>query len=252
MRLGVPVHVLSEHGRRSAVPRRAPPEGSAVAWIAAARRFAEPSNRHSQRVALLKRLLPAIGVALLLLIAVWPQLSPLWERMRVAWPAIDLRDARELRMINPRYAGIDRQGRPFVVTAAVGRQVPDRQDLMSLRAPRAEMTLHSGATVVITAATGVYQSQTQLLDLFGKVTLVHQNGTRLVTDAARVDGAHNTAEGSDPVVGHGPNGDISAQGFRVLDRGDRILFTGRSDLLLKGARPGTAKKIGRASCRERV
>ncbi len=36
-------------------------------------------------------------------------------------------------MVNPRYAGADRTGRPFVVTAASGRQVPDRQDLMSLR-----------------------------------------------------------------------------------------------------------------------
>ena len=92
-------------------------------------------RRHTRRVAVLKRVLPAIGVSLLLLIAVWPRLVPLWERMRFSFPAIDLRDARELRMVNPRYAGIDREGRPFVVTADFGRQIPDRQDLMSLQAP---------------------------------------------------------------------------------------------------------------------
>lgn len=215
--------------------------GRRAAWISAAQTFAGPANPHSRRVALLKRVLPATGVALLLLIAAWPGFAPLLERIRVAVPAIDLRDARELRMIDPRYAGIDRLGRPFVVTAAVGRQVPDRQDLMSLEAPRAQIKLHSGAELVVTAASGVYQSQTQLLDLFGKVTLVHQNGTRFVTDAARVDAAHNTAEGSDPVEGHGPSGDIRAQGFRILDNGDTIQFTGRSDLLLKGAAPGTQK-----------
>ncbi|HKS88889.1 MAG TPA: LPS export ABC transporter periplasmic protein LptC, partial [Stellaceae bacterium] len=212
---------------------------AAVAWVAAARELAGPASLHSRRVALLKRVLPAIGIALLLLIAVWPRLAPLWERLRIAIPAIDLRDARELRMINPRYAGIDRAGRPFVVTAAVGRQVPDRQDLMSLQEPRADMALHGGATVVATARTGVYQSQTQLLDLFGDVTLVHQNGTRFVTDAARVDAANNTAMGSDPVAGHGPSGDIKAQGFRVLDKGDTVVFTGRSDLTINEATPGT-------------
>ena len=31
-------------------------------------------------------------------------------------------------MVNPRYAGTDRSNRPFVVTAAIGRQVPDRDD----------------------------------------------------------------------------------------------------------------------------
>ena len=41
---------------------------------------------------------------------------------------------------------------------------------MSLERPRADMKMHAGADVVITAATGIYQSQTQLLDLFGEVT----------------------------------------------------------------------------------
>lgn len=215
--------------------------GNAVPWMAAAWAATTPDIRHSRRVALLKRVLPAIGVALLLLIAVWPEVSPLWERMRVAFPAIDLRDARELRMIAPRYAGVDRLGRPFVVTAAVGLQVPDRQDLMSLQSPRADMKTHRGADVVVTAATGIYQSQAQLLDLFGNVTLVHQNGTRFVTDAARVDVADNSVEGSDPVEGHGPSGDVKAQGFRILDKGDTVVFTGKSDLLLRGAKPGTQK-----------
>jgi hypothetical protein len=127
------------------------------------------------------------------------------------------------------------------VTAAVGRQVPDRQDLMSLEAPRADLKMHAGADVVVTAATGVYQSPVQLLDLFGQVTLVHQNGTRFVTDTARVDVANSTAEGGDPVVGQGPSGDVNAAGFRILGKGDTILFTGRSDMLLRGAAPGTAK-----------
>ncbi|HLY45229.1 MAG TPA: LPS export ABC transporter periplasmic protein LptC [Stellaceae bacterium] len=226
---------------RSSATRLGAIPGRRAAWTPASQAGDGPTNPHSRRVALLKRVLPATGVALLLLIAMWPGLAPLWERIRIAVPAIDLRDARELRMIDPRYAGIDRLGRPFVVTAAVGRQVPDRQDLMSLEAPRAQIKLHSGAELVVTALTGVYQSQTQLLDLFGKVALVHQNGTRFVTDAARVDAAHNTAEGNDPVEGHGPSGNVKAQGFRILDNADIIQFTGRSDLLLKGAASGTQK-----------
>lgn len=203
---------------------------------------AAPAFRHRRRVALLKRILPAVGATLLLLIALWPRLAPLWERMRLALPAIDLRAARELKMMHPRYAGIDRQGRPFVVTAVSGRQLPDRQDLMSLQAPRAEIKTHSGAKVVITANTGIYQSQTQLVDLFGEVTMVHQNGTRFLTQSARVNAAANTAQGNAPVEGHGPSGDIKAQGFRILDKGDRILFTGRSDVLLKGAKASPAKQ----------
>lgn len=210
--------------------------GSAVTWGGAGWTGSAGDNRYSRRVALLKRVLPAIGLALLLLITIWPRLAPLWERMRLGFPAIDLRDARELRMLNPRYLGTDRLNRPFVVTAAVAHQVPDRQDLMSLEAPRADMKTHGGADIVVTAVTGMYQSPVQLLDAFGDVTLVHQNGTRFVTDTARLDIAHNAAQGDDPIEGHGPSGDVKAQGFRIFDKGDTILFTGRSDMLLRGAK----------------
>lgn len=195
------------------------------------------NDRYSRRVALLKRLLPAIGLALLLLIAVWPRLHPLLESVRLRLAVIDLREARELRMVNPRYAGLDRYNRPYVVTAAIGRQVPDRDDVMALERPKAVMTVHGGASVVVTAATGIYQSQAQLLDLFDDVNLVHENGTRFVTRRAHVNLSDNTAEGHDPVEGHGPSGDIAGEGFQILSKGDTIIFTGRSSLLLKGTKP---------------
>jgi lipopolysaccharide export system protein LptC len=198
------------------------------------------ADRHSQRIALLKRVLPALGVALLLLVAAWPRLAPLLDSVRLGFPAIDLREARELKMLDPRYAGIDRLNRPYLVTAAVGRQVSNRSDLMSLERPRAVMTVHGGAKAVLSAATGIYQSQSQLLDLFGDVTLTHQNGARFVTNRAHADFSTNTAEGHEPIEGHGPSGDIWGQGFRILDKGDTIVFTGRSHLLLKGARPAKA------------
>ena len=197
-------------------------------------------DRYSRRVAFLKRVLPAIGVALLLLVAGWPRIAPLLERVRLGLPAIDLREARELRMINPRYAGLDRYNRPYVVTAAIGRQVPDRDDVMSLERPKAVMTVHGGASVVLTAASGIYQSHAQLLDLFTDVNLIHENGTRFVTQRAHIDLSDNTAEGHDPIEGHGPSGDITGQGFRVLSKGETIIFTGGSHLLFKGTKPSGA------------
>lgn len=198
------------------------------------------ADRYSRRVAILKRILPAIGVAMLLLVAAWPRLGPLLDSVRFGLPGIDLREARELKMLEPRYSGIDRYNRPFVVTAAVGRQVPNRNNLMSLDQPRAELTAHDGAKIVLTAATGIYQSQTELLDLFHRVTLTHQNGTWFTTRQAHADFSDNTAKGDDPIEGHGPSGDIWGQGFRVLDKGDTIVFTGRSHLALKGSKPRKA------------
>jgi lipopolysaccharide export system protein LptC len=204
------------------------------------RRAGATADRYSRRVLFLKRMLPAVGLTLLLLVAVWPRLHPLLQQVQFGLPAIDLREARELRMVNPRYAGLDRYNRPYVVTAEAGRQVPDRNDVMALEQPEATMTVHGGASVVVTAATGVYQSQPQLLDLFDDVTLVHENGTRFVTRRGHLNLTDNTAAGHDPIEGHGPTGDISGEGFQILSKGDTIIFTGRSDILLKGTKPSAA------------
>ncbi|HEU0218788.1 MAG TPA: LPS export ABC transporter periplasmic protein LptC [Stellaceae bacterium] len=201
-------------------------------WVASL-----PGNRYSRRVALLKVALPAIGGALLLMVVVWPRVAPLLERFRFA--AIDLREARELRMINPRYAGTDRNGRPFVVTAAVGRQIPQRDDVMAFDQPVANLQTHSGAKVVVTADSGVYQTETQFLDVFGNVTMTHEDGSTFKTASARFDVANSAGEGHQPVEGHGPRGDIAGQGFQLLDKGDIIIFTGQSSALLKGTRQQT-------------
>lgn len=194
-----------------------------------------PDNRYSRRVALLKVALPAIGISLLLLVVVWPRVAPLFNRLRVA--AIDLREARELRMINPRYQGTDRDGHPIVVTAAVGRQVPQRDDVMSLDQPVAHLQSHSGAKMTVTADSGVYQTQTQFLDMFGNVTVTHENGSTMVTSAARLDSINNAAEGHAPVEGHGPQGDVTGQGFQLLDKGAVVIFNGASTLQLRSTKP---------------
>jgi lipopolysaccharide export system protein LptC len=190
-------------------------------------------DAYSRRVALLKRLLPMIGLALLLLVAAWPRLEPLLYSVRFGLPIIDRRDARELQMTDPRYAGVDRLNRPYVLTAAAGRKMPGGNDLMSLDHPRGQLLAHAGMTVVLTAVAGIYQPQARLLDLFGDVTLTRQDGTRFVTPSAHVDFSAETARGQEPVAGHGPSGSIAAQGFRILNRGDTIVFTGRSHLLLE-------------------
>src|SRR5258705_9545227 len=95
---------------------RARPEVTAV-WPTSDRlagRARLGGDRYSRRVALLKRLLPAVGLTLLVMVAVWPRLGPLLDSVRLGFPAIDLREAHELRMVNPRYAGIDRFNRPYV------------------------------------------------------------------------------------------------------------------------------------------
>src|SRR6185312_15923521 len=133
------------------------------------RRIAPPGVGYSRFVALMKLLLPAVAVGLILLIAVWPRLETAMGYLRLKLPKIEIGDARELRMINARYSGIDKHHRPYVLTADVAQQMPNQSDLVSLEGPKADITMNSGAWIALTADTGVYLTQPQLLDLFGDV-----------------------------------------------------------------------------------
>jgi lipopolysaccharide export system protein LptC len=202
----------------------------AAAGAGAGRRPARPNTGYSRFVNLMKFILPAVAAGLLLLIVAWPRLQAGFDRLRLSFTRLDLSEARDLRMVNARFAGIDKLHRPYVLTADVARQMPDRNDLMALEGPKGDITLQSGAWLALTAFTGVYLSQGQLLDLFGDVKVFHDRGYELTTDTAHVDMAAGTAEGNDAVQGQGVFGDVTSQGFRLLDHGQTIIFTGKAKL----------------------
>lgn len=198
----------------------------------AGRRPARPNTGYSRFVNLMKLLLPAVAAGLLLLVIAWPRLQAGLDRLRLSFTRLDLSEARDLRMVNARFSGIDKRHRPYVLTADVARQMPDRNDLMALEGPKGDITLQSGAWLALTAFTGIYLSQGQLLDLFGDVKVFHDRGYELTTDTAHVDMAAGTAEGNDAVQGQGVFGDITSQGFHLLDHGQTIIFTGKAKLHL--------------------
>ena len=145
-------------------------------------------------------------------------------------------------MLNARFDGLDEKNRPYTVTADMATQSDSDEDLIELELPKADITLEDGAWLALTARSGKYRQKSQILDLIGSVSLFHDQGFELRTEAARVDLARGVAEGNQPVQGQGSTGFIEAQGFRVLDRGARIIFTGKARLIVNPeTRPETRK-----------
>jgi lipopolysaccharide export system protein LptC len=190
------------------------------------------TRSHSRFVQRSRWILPSLAVSLLLLVGAWPQIQGAIDRMRVGIARIDLSEARNLRMVTPRYSGIDRENRPYVLTATAATQSGQGDDIVTLDAPKADMTMNSGSWVQVTSYTGTYQPQPQLLDLYGDVELYQDHGNEFHTDSAHFDIADGTGGGDQPVNGHGPFGHVTAQGFTMTNRGDVIVFTGKTHLTL--------------------
>jgi len=92
--------------------------------------------------------------------------------------------------------------------------------------------------LVLTAAKGIYGRTAESLDLEGSVVLYHDSGYEFLTEKAKIDLERSIAEGDVPVRGQGPFGNLQAEGFRLVDKGKTIYFTGKSKLVIY---PGAGK-----------
>ncbi len=193
------------------------------------------SNRYSFFVGFMKVLLPATAAALILLVFAWPQFTLEEEGFRLSVSKLAPGQAESLTMLNARFEGLDENDRPYTVTADIATQSESDKDLLTLERPKADITLEDGTWLALTAKSGEYRKQAQVLDLTGSVNLFHDKGFELRTESARVRLDEGTAEGTQPVEGQGSIGTIQAEGFRVLDRGARIFFLGRSHMVIERA-----------------
>lgn len=190
---------------------------------------------HSHVVSLLKMLLPAVAVGLVALVLLWPQLNPLERSFRLKPVAVSIDDLENLRMLNPRYVGSDSQNQPYTLTADQATQLSGDSNITDLVKPKGDISLKDGSWIALTADAGTYRKQNEILDLEGNVDLFQDGGYEIVTERARIDLENGTAEGNDPVSGQGPDTELQGQGFRVYDRGNRILTTGQSRLVIRQA-----------------
>ncbi|HTH98937.1 MAG TPA: LPS export ABC transporter periplasmic protein LptC [Stellaceae bacterium] len=192
-------------------------------------------RRYSRFVGRAKLILPLSAAALIVAVAAWPYFSAGLSKLRTPVAAPTASQIAEVRMLAPHYIGTDRQQRPFSLTAKMARQTGDSDDLMALDAPHADLKANNGSQVTVSGDSGIYQSQAHFLDLKGNVTLSQDKGYSFHTDAARVDLENGSSEGHDPVTGGGPNGHITAEGFRAEQGGQAIMFTGHTNLVVDAA-----------------
>lgn len=224
--------------RRPGDERMADEVADTMSPTAHARRFSAGTPRElpatlfraSRTVALMKLLLPALALAIVALILTWPQLIPDHANFRLGDNPLRVTPSVTdgLTMDNPRYVGVDEQQRPFQVTARRASQVSRDANRLQLETPQADIAIAPDEWLALTAKRGIYDKNARTIDLDGDVTLYHDRGYTLSSPSARVSLSEGSVSGDQPISGHGPSGTVEGEGFRVLDRGARFVFTGKS------------------------
>ncbi|WP_298223950.1 LPS export ABC transporter periplasmic protein LptC [Acidocella sp.] len=187
--------------------------------------------RRSFRVTMLKRALPAAALLLLAALALAPSWQSGPDANRVTYHVSQTTGTAASRMQDATYHGRDQQDQPYTVTAASAVQRGHGQ--VTLTAPEGDITLKSGAWLMLKSATGVYHQKRDMLDLKGGVTLYRNDGTIMTTRNSAINLRKGAASGSDPVQVTGPFGALTAQnGFSLATRGNEIIFHGPATLTL--------------------
>lgn len=190
--------------------------------------YAAKRGSYGRGARIAKFVLPSLALALAGLIVVWSQINPIIPRLPLSEIEVASEEIEAITMENARFAGVDAEGRSFNVTADRAIQSAENEQHIALQHPRADFMFADGTKIAIRSDTGDLQRDVRILDLSGSVTLVQDGGYEFRTTKARIDLKRRTAGGDAIVEGHGPTGEIRADGFEITDRGQRVVFRGRT------------------------
>ena len=212
---------------------------TAAAPGAATQRFADMGPRRrrggfgrSRFVGTMKYILPGLAMLLLVVVVAWPEFASDDDRFRIPEAVGPIGTSRP-QVLNARVLGVDSQSRPFQITADTSAlKNEEGREFYFLEQPKADIVLEDGSWVALTAVDGEYEEETKFLYLVGDVNIFHDAGHEFRTPTARFNLEDKSAAGDEAVEGQGPLGSLQSEGFRILDGGDRVLFTGKSEMFV--------------------
>ena len=171
----------------------------------------------------MKFILPLLALGTVAAVVAWPQLSK--RRLAIPLTFSDVETANAaLVMNNPRYRGTDTDGLPYVVTADRAIQDPKDDKQVTLDRVQADITMVSGEWWSLTADTGLYNGNAQMLDLYGNINVYGDRGNEMHGHSAEINLETKVISSDDKVWGQAEFGTIHANGLRVYDRGRVIVF----------------------------
>ena len=214
---------------RSVVPQRLNVSGEFKTSLKSAEDLPK-SRRYSRFVKLMKLVLTLLALAVIALVIAWPHLDAKDIGFRLGFAAMQLKDSKDPSMLNPRYVGTDNNNQPFSLTADLARNLSGPDARVELEMPKADITTKDGTWLVLTAENGVFARLSKTLKLVGKVNLFHDQGYEFRTDRAEINLSKGTASSNTPVEGQGAFGQINSNGFNLINKGQTIIFKGKSKI----------------------
>ena len=177
------------------------------------RHWAEPGSQHDSVIRIAKYALPVLGFALLLMLVV----SPFERKGDVSFildkKQVDRAEER-MKIESARYAGEDKDGRRFVITANEAIQPTSDQPIVNIDGMQARLDLERGP-VAMAALKGMYDLDRKLVRVVGPIHVAGPDNYALKTRDVTVDFGNKVMRSDGPVSGTMRLGDFSAGRMRT-------------------------------------
>lgn len=194
----------------------------------------DQARRHSARVRFYKRVIPvgtAVAVALLVVVAV---ADPGGRLAGLSLGPMSF-SGTKITMESPRLTGFHKDARPYEVAATSATQDVRKPHIIELNEMKARLAVDDNGSVArLEAATGVFDTQREHLELRQDVRVTTDAGQEARLKSASIDFKGGTVISREPVTVTLANGSVEAQGLEIRDNGKVLSFMGRVRTVFEG------------------
>ncbi len=197
---------------------KAPPEHKLAIWAPKGTLSLAHAHRHTRFVRRLRLVLIGLSVSLLAALA--------WFFLSVPKTALPVENTGEtVKMIHPVYQGRTSDGLPYRIIADEAVRLIKAPTQTQLVSPILNFLREKGAKESrITARTGSYNAETQVLELHQNVHLKTDDGNDCRTSHARIFVKAKRVEGDEPIRCTGSFGKIFGNAFEINDDYKEFVF----------------------------
>ncbi len=210
-------------------------------------RFAK-AKRHSARVRLMRKAVPAVVAVALAAIVVASVFNPfrILSKLPVDIAGLNVQGTK-ITMESPHLAGFTSDQRPYELWAKSATQDVSDPNNVELHELRAKVQMEDKTGVTMDARNGLFDSKAQLLDLKDDIFLQSTTGYEARLTQASVDLGAGTVSSDEPVAVKMLNGTLDAKTLRITEGGALVKFDGGVTMVLIPDGPAKADGTGVSS-----
>jgi lipopolysaccharide export system protein LptC len=191
------------------------------------------ARRHSRAVRFMRISIPLAVLLGLTAISLITYFNPL--RMLAKLP-INMSDlvvsGTKITMEKPHLSGFTKDARAYEFTADAAAQDLTKPDIVELRNIHAKLQMQDKTSMEMTAATGIYDTKHETLNLNRDILLSSSTGYKGRLSEAKIDVRKGNVVSDHPVELELLQGVLNANRLEIVDSGDLVRFHGGVDMVL--------------------